>query len=198
MTMESAQTCKRRVGVRLLGSLLLPLAALAVACGSTSPMASSPSMTESTTTNTTSPTRRAATARPNTSANSAFVGDWHVHGCSLRVVTDTKAEQVCFFGGEGVSEINTLVLTSSRHPRSVAAKIAKVTFVSNDTGRVVANPFPNTSDAVGDVFDLTFVAPHLLKSRFLVTHRAPIDVADDNPYWCGEGLATSLEYLCGA
>jgi hypothetical protein len=200
MTVEPACVLGRRAGVRPLGFLLLPLAVILAACGSTSTIASSTSTTASTTatSSTTTAPHPSSSTTPRNAAPNAFLGDWYVHGCSLHVITDTEGVQRCFFGGQGVSEINTLVLFLSRHPLRLKATVSKVTFVSNDTGRVVANPFPNESDAVGDVFILTFVAPHLLVTHFVVSHRAPIDVKYGNPYWCGDGLATSLGHLCGA
>jgi hypothetical protein len=45
---------------------------------------------------------------------------------------------------------------------------------------------------------LQFVAPHLIKTTYIHSSLPAIDRADGNPYYCGEGLASSLVHLCGA
>lgn len=76
--------------------------------------------------------------------------------------------------------------------------ITKITFKDGASGKAIPNPDPSTSQQIGDSSYLKFAAPHLLKETIIHSSLPAVDLEAGNPYWCGDGLASSLGHFCGA
>jgi hypothetical protein len=62
---------------------------------------------------------------------------------------------------------------------------------------VINGPNPDPWLEPGDTFQLSYVAPGLLKTTYLHTHLPKSDI-EGNPYWCGPGLSAANQRDCGA
>jgi hypothetical protein len=128
---------------------------------------------------------------------SPFTGTWHVHDGQLVIRSDHTGEQQNLGGCDRPClERDRLRWNLSDGGTRLTAVITAVTFTDRQTGAALSDPHADDQQRPGDAFSLRLVAPHLAKSTYLRTSLQASDIG--NPYWCGAGLAESLQSRCGA
>jgi hypothetical protein len=133
------------------------------------------------------------TAHDDAVTGDRFVGRWSVHGSQLEIHPNGTGTLESSCGGAVCVETDALSLVRSASGQRLTATITKISY-ANKGGNPIPGPDPRESPAVGDSFYFRFVAPHLMKLTIVHSSFAWLG----NPYWCGDGLAASLEHLCGA
>ena len=122
-----------------------------------------------------------------------FVGHWSVHGSQLEIRPNGTGTIESNCGGAVCVETDALSVVRSVGGKRLTATITKIRY-ANNKGEPIPGPDPRESPAVGDAFYFRFVAPHLMKLTIVRSSFPWLG----NPYWCGDGLAASLEHFCGA
>ena len=182
----------------LLQALVVATALIVLgACGGSSAHRSRATTTTEAPSTTTAPRTSSSVRGPAPSTKETFVGHWSVHDAQLNIESNTAAIETINCSLPCL-ETDTLALSLSTTGTRMTVTIAKITFADQNTGKVIPNPHPADSQMVGDSYYLEFVAPHLMKETIINSSLPAIDQTDDNPYWCGSGLASSLVHLCGA
>jgi hypothetical protein len=122
-----------------------------------------------------------------------FVGNWHVHGSQREILPNGTGTIESNCGGGGCLETDVLAVVRSANGMQLTATITAITYADNK-GKALPAPDPSESPTVGDSWNLRFAAPHLMKQTMV---RSAVPWLG-NPYWCGDGLAASLDHFCGA
>ncbi|MBV9099162.1 MAG: hypothetical protein JO079_14005 [Frankiaceae bacterium] len=100
-------------------------------------------------------------------------------------------------------ESDRLTLVRYRNPDRLLVTVSSVSYVDRTSNKPIPRPTDKCSLAdgfsvAGDQYLLRFAAPHLLIESVLVSHVAPNNLDNGNPYWCGVGLAARYQDRCGA
>jgi hypothetical protein len=107
-------------------------------------------------------------------------------------MTDWYGAETNSEGSGTVSDLLTLSLSANETQMKVTT--VGVSYMDGQSGTSATLPNPAENFVRGDSYVLVFVHQHLMKEIDIHTRHDIIG----NPYWCGQGLASQYQHLCGA
>ena len=147
------------------------------------------------------PSSASGSTVPPATASARFVGDWHVHGETLKISPTTATRTASLGAGPctqdpqvACSETDTLSVVSG-NDTELTLSVTAVSYVLHSGQTTSSNAAAGPSTAVGDSIQLVWQAPGLLKRAVLNGFPG---LQGGNPYWCGAGISQSDKQHCGA